>query len=109
MTKLFVIEPGRTGLRCGDLRRQFQCQQLIRLKIEKPVARGLHGVQPHRRVDPHFGQIALTDRGNELRVACGNTTELRVTAVKLEGRKQVSAPEFANGARLTERERLGDA
>lgn len=38
--------------------------------------------------------------GNELRVACGGTTVLRVTAVKQEGRKQISAREFANGARL---------
>jgi len=33
---------------------------------------------------------------------------LRVRAVKLEGRKQVSAPEFANGARLKSGERFGD-
>jgi methionyl-tRNA formyltransferase len=33
-------------------------------------------------------------------VLCGHTTLLRLTAVKLEGRKQISASEFANGARL---------
>src|ERR1700682_3619348 len=38
--------------------------------------------------------------GNELRVACGGATVLRVTAVKQEGRKQVSARAFANGAQL---------
>src|SRR5258708_30458630 len=36
----------------------------------------------------------------QLFVWCGDATVLRVRAVKLEGRKQVSAPEFANGARL---------
>jgi hypothetical protein len=32
---------------------------------------------------------------------CGNTTILQLAAVKLEGRKQITAAEFANGARLT--------
>jgi len=34
-------------------------------------------------------------------VICGDATLLRLTAVKVEGRKQISASEFANGARLT--------
>lgn len=50
----------------------------------------------------------LKFRGNRLLVACGETTELQVTAVKVEGRKRVSAVEFANGARLTEGERFGN-
>src|SRR5260370_22019692 len=37
---------------------------------------------------------------NELFVWCGVATVLCVPAVKLEGRKRVSAPEFANGTRL---------
>ncbi|HTQ59943.1 MAG TPA: methionyl-tRNA formyltransferase [Candidatus Solibacter sp.] len=44
---------------------------------------------------------------NTLFVACGGTTHLRLLAVKLEGRKQVSASEFANGARLLPGERFG--
>jgi methionyl-tRNA formyltransferase len=44
---------------------------------------------------------------NSLFVACGGTTHLRLVAVKLEGRKQVSASEFANGARLLPGERFG--
>jgi methionyl-tRNA formyltransferase len=40
-------------------------------------------------------------------VACGGATMLRITSVKLEGRKQISAPEFANGMRLTTDERFG--
>jgi methionyl-tRNA formyltransferase len=43
----------------------------------------------------------------EVRVACGQGSLLRLSYVKLEGRKQVTAPEFANGARLQVRERLG--
>jgi len=41
-------------------------------------------------------------------VSCGNTTLLRLQSVKLEGRKQVSAAEFANGARLKSGERFGN-
>jgi methionyl-tRNA formyltransferase len=45
---------------------------------------------------------------NELHVACGGATVLRVLTVKVEGRKQVSAAEFANGARPTVGERFGN-
>lgn len=50
---------------------------------------------------------ALCREGNELFVSCGNATVLRVLSVKLEGRKQVSASEFANGAHLKTGERFG--
>jgi methionyl-tRNA formyltransferase len=46
----------------------------------------------------------LVDQGDVYQnwlVLCGNTTILRLAAVKLEGRKQITAAEFANGARLT--------
>jgi len=43
---------------------------------------------------------------SQILIACGHTTLLRLLSVKLEGRKQISAQEFANGARLTERERF---
>lgn len=33
-------------------------------------------------------------------ITCGHATVLRLTAVKLEGRKKISVQEFANGARL---------
>jgi methionyl-tRNA formyltransferase len=61
-----------------------------------------------------FKQAALAPgtirkTGDHLLVACGDTTVFEVTAVKVEGRKQNSATEFANGARLTEGERFGDS
>jgi methionyl-tRNA formyltransferase len=46
--------------------------------------------------------------GAKLRVACGEATVLRLFTVKLEGRKKVSATEFAHGARLVVGERLGN-
>jgi methionyl-tRNA formyltransferase len=49
---------------------------------------------------------ALSSHAGQLLVSCGHTTVLRVTSVKLEGRKQVSASEFANGARLASGERF---
>ena len=53
------------------------------------------------------GTIVRED--SQILIACGQTTLLRLLSVKLEGRKQVSAEEFANGARLTERERFDNA
>ena len=44
---------------------------------------------------------------HELYVACGDTTVLRLRAVKVEGRKKVEAADFANGARLKSSERFG--
>jgi methionyl-tRNA formyltransferase len=53
------------------------------------------------------GQIRYN--GQELLVACGQQSFFRVSHVKQEGRKQVSALEFANGARLESGERFGEA
>jgi methionyl-tRNA formyltransferase len=52
------------------------------------------------------GTLLLED--GELRVACGDATVLRVLTVKLEGRAEVSAQEFVNGARLAKQERFGN-
>jgi len=44
---------------------------------------------------------------DELQVACGEGTRLRLDAVQLEGRKRVAAADFAHGARLVSGEELG--
>ncbi len=44
----------------------------------------------------------------QLYVVCGEGTCLRLEFVQMEGRKRISATEFANGARLTPRERFGE-
>jgi methionyl-tRNA formyltransferase len=49
---------------------------------------------------------AILRQETQILIACGHATLLRLLSVKLEGRKQVSAVEFANGARLTDRERF---
>jgi methionyl-tRNA formyltransferase len=51
----------------------------------------------------------LLVESGELRVACGDTTVLRVLTVKMEGRTRVSAQEFVNGARLAKEERFGNS
>jgi methionyl-tRNA formyltransferase len=50
----------------------------------------------------------LIHEKNELYVVCGGATVLRVLAVKVEGRRQVTAAEFTNGARLKFGERFGN-
>jgi methionyl-tRNA formyltransferase len=59
----------------------------------------------NRKSDAPPGTLLL--EGEELLAVCGGATLLRLLAVKLEGRKQVSASEFANGARLKSGERFG--
>jgi methionyl-tRNA formyltransferase len=53
------------------------------------------------------GTIVRED--TQVLIACGHATLLRLLSVKLEGRKQISAVEFANGARLTQREHFANA
>lgn len=60
----------------------------------------------NKKSDAPPGTLLLED-GN-LFVVCGGATVLRLSAVQLEGRKRVSALEFANGARLKAGERFGD-
>jgi methionyl-tRNA formyltransferase len=45
------------------------------------------------------GQIVMT--GKEMHAGCGEGTRLRIEHLQMEGRKRISALEFANGARLT--------
>ena len=49
----------------------------------------------------------LLRHGDELYVACGEQTALRLEALRLEGRKRLPAAEFARGARLKPGERFG--
>ena len=74
--------------------------------LGEPVSKGVGATLP-----PGGGGVApgtLFGEKNELFVMCGDATVLRVVAVKVEGRKQVSAFEFANGARLKAGERFGN-
>jgi methionyl-tRNA formyltransferase len=52
------------------------------------------------------GEILKAD--SNVVVLCGSATALRLEFVQLEGRKRVTALEFANGARLTRDDRFGD-
>jgi methionyl-tRNA formyltransferase len=50
----------------------------------------------------------LLAEADQILIACGHATLLRLLSVKAEGRKQVSAVEFARGVRLTEGERFNN-
>jgi methionyl-tRNA formyltransferase len=49
----------------------------------------------------------IVHEGGHLRVVCGSATGIEVSHVKLEGRKKITASEFANGAHLQPGERFG--
>lgn len=51
------------------------------------------------------GTLIVSDAAIE--VVCGKGTRLQLEAVQLEGRRRISAREFANGARLAGSERFG--
>jgi methionyl-tRNA formyltransferase len=56
------------------------------------------------------GSLVIPKSGQkEVLVHCGSATYLRLLSVKLEGRKQVSAVEFANGAHLLTSEHFGES
>jgi methionyl-tRNA formyltransferase len=57
------------------------------------------------------GSLVVLQGGqkNEVLVHCGSATYLRLISVKLEGRRQVSAVEFANGAHLLTSEHFGES
>jgi methionyl-tRNA formyltransferase len=65
-------------------------------------------IEPLNEAHPQLPPGTLLGSGNELQVACGRGTLLRVLYVKLEGRKKVSALEFMNGARIAAGERFGE-
>jgi methionyl-tRNA formyltransferase len=52
--------------------------------------------------------IILPTKEDGLLVICGGATVLRVDHAQLEGRKRVTGPEFANGARILPGERFGE-
>jgi methionyl-tRNA formyltransferase len=68
----------------------------------------------HLRGQPESSQVEnkknpgeIFFHANNLLVACGEGTVLRVLDVKQEGRKRVTAAEFVNGAHLKSGERFG--
>jgi len=66
----------------------------------------LWGKPVRRDVTSHVPGSLMVERGRVF-VTCGAATVLEILHVKVEGRKQVTAAEFANGARLKAGEGLG--
>jgi methionyl-tRNA formyltransferase len=70
--------------------------------------------QPHSPASSAASPAAATHAlgeifgaGGNVSVACGEGTALQLDFVQLEGRKRITALEFANGARLTPGDRFG--
>jgi methionyl-tRNA formyltransferase len=57
---------------------------------------------------PYMSPGTISAHKGTVLVACGAATAMELTHVKVEGRKQVSAMDFANGARLQPDERFGN-
>lgn len=73
-----------------------------------------NSLPPELLVSPAFATArsatgTLMGAKNDWLVSCGNATLLRLKSVKLEGRKQITAAEFAHGVRPKPGERFGDA
>jgi methionyl-tRNA formyltransferase len=66
----------------------------------EPIVTSAAPLDVHRPGELVFQQKTQADNVQNWLVVCGQTTLLRLHAVKLEGRKQISASEFANGAHL---------
>jgi methionyl-tRNA formyltransferase len=76
--------------------------------------RGRTASQPHPPASSAASPAAATHApgeifaaGGNVSVACGEDTALQLEFVQLEGRKRITALEFANGARLTRGDRFG--
>jgi methionyl-tRNA formyltransferase len=65
------------------------------------------GEQRAQQAKPGVAGTLLVERNTAI-VRCGGATYLRLLGVKLEGRKQVSAAEFVNGAHLFSGEHFGE-
>jgi methionyl-tRNA formyltransferase len=80
---------------------------------DRPVAPGMTvgtGLGPVPTTPSQAGQrtaSTISVSAGEVDVACGEDTALRLEFVQLEGRKKISAREFANGARLASGETFG--
>jgi methionyl-tRNA formyltransferase len=59
------------------------------------------------RVETHAPGEVVAARGDELSVACGAGTRLRLLEVQAEGKRRMTARDFLNGMRVAEGERLG--
>lgn len=64
--------------------------------------------KPSAQVLPAETPGALSVQSAEMFAACGYGTALQIEFLQLEGRKRITAREFANGARLGPAEKFGD-
>ncbi len=63
-------------------------------------------VQSPKSKVQNFGQV-LEAKGNDLIVACGNETALKIVELQLEGKKRMNVRDFLNGVKINVGEKLG--
>jgi methionyl-tRNA formyltransferase len=87
---------------------QFRGQRLVIYQTAPRNApeESAAGEQDGRAVSP--GEIREA-HGDDLEVACGGGTRLRLSEVQLEGKRRMNARDFINGMRVRPGERLGNA
>jgi methionyl-tRNA formyltransferase len=73
----------------------------------EPASNDLGGLNAQQEEAGGAGSLLI--RRDVVLVRCGGATYLRLLGVKLEGRKQVSAAEFVNGAHLRSGEHFGES
>lgn len=77
-----------------------------RLVIWRAAPASIEANDAHDSRPKRPGEV-VEARGDELCVACGDRTALRILELQLEGKQRVSARDFINGTRLRAGERLG--
>lgn len=63
--------------------------------------------KPASFAEPAAKSGAIVTHGSDVFIACGDSTALRLDFAQLDGRKRITARDFANGARLTPTDRFG--
>ncbi|MBS1841747.1 MAG: methionyl-tRNA formyltransferase [Acidobacteria bacterium] len=89
-----------------DRQRAFTPWPGIHTTFRKQIVQLIGAPGSEQRTDLAPGKLVWD--GRNLSVACGGGSLFRLEYVKVEGRKQVTAQEFGNGARIAPGERFGE-
>jgi methionyl-tRNA formyltransferase len=85
----------------------YQGRRLILWRAEAHAREAGPGDEAPRGETAEAHGTVVVARGDELLVACGGGTMLRVTELQPEGKQRLRARDFINGSRVRPGERLG--
>jgi methionyl-tRNA formyltransferase len=86
---------------------QFRGQRLVIYQAAPQDASGEFATGAEAARITVAGELSVA-QGDDLEVACGESTRLRLSEVQLEGKRRMSARDFINGMRVQAGERLGN-